>query len=92
MFEESKKVNLSRKQRIIMVLGLSPPPSLIFYREKFHGRQGVKWIERKTEKKMPCQCLASSFSPEKVATCAASEQFPCRGLAVQSPAGALWGV
>ena len=41
---------------------------------------------------MPCQCLASSFSREKVATCAASEQFPCRGLAVQSPAGALWGV
>jgi len=36
--------------------------------------------------------LGKAFFVEKVADCGASEQFLWRGLAVQSPAGALWGV
>jgi hypothetical protein len=37
--------------------------------------------------------LGKSFSRrEKVAICAAIEQFPCQTLAVQSPVGALGGV
>ena len=35
--------------------------------------------------------LGKAFFVEKVADCGASEQFLCRGLAVQSPAGALGG-
>lgn len=41
---------------------------------------------------MSCQSLAKPFFVEKVAACGANEQFLCRGLAVQSPEGALWGL
>lgn len=43
-----------------------PPPSLIFYREKFHGRQGVGRQNEKLRKKCPANAWQALFRQKKL--------------------------